>query len=425
VTVALKRENSSCTHARTVAQFAVLMLHAAICAALLGIGALIPAAASAAALPGFYTVPAHIPRAAGAVIKTQRVSTDGTDASAVYRVMYVSRTLDLKPVAVTGLIFVPRTPAPAGGYPVVSWGHGTSGMADICAPSLQPASAVPQINQLLAEGWLVTASDYQGLGTPGLLPYLVGDVAARNTIDIVRAAHRFKADHASTNYVVWGHSEGGQTAMFGLHIGAAYAPDLHLKGVVAGAPPSQFALIYAFLTTSPFRYYLFMAGFGFEAAYGPKRAPLHEILTKAALTEEPVLNRGCDNYLQNHIDKFTLKDFVKVDPFKVPAWKKILTANDPASFTTPVAAPLLIYQGGSDEQIPPVSTQVLAQQLCKTGQDLERWIYPGQSHAGVIAPASGDFIHWIADRFANQPNPDPYQPVGQPGIMTATCPSLS
>ena len=81
---------------------------------------------------------------------------------------------------------------------------------------------------------------YQGEGTPGLLPYLVGVVAARNTIDIVRAAGHLAAAHTSKNYVVWGHSEGGQTAMFGLDIGNSYAPDLDLKGVVAGAPPSQF-----------------------------------------------------------------------------------------------------------------------------------------------------------------------------------------
>ena len=63
---------------------------------------------------------------------------------------------------------------------------------------------------------MVTASDYQGEGTPGLLPYIAGDSAARNTIDIVRAARNLPAAHASDNYVVWGHSEGGHTAMFTL-----------------------------------------------------------------------------------------------------------------------------------------------------------------------------------------------------------------
>jgi len=296
-------------------------------------------------------------------------------------------------------------------------------MAAVCAPSLTPASAIPGgVNMLLQQGWLVTASDYELLGTPKLLPYLVGEVAARNTIDIVRAAHHVKAFHAGTKYVVWGHSEGGQTAMFSLHIGAAYAPDLQLAGVVAGAPPSQFSLIYQFLTTSPYRFYLFMAGEGFELAYGPKLAPLSAVLTKTALRERSVLARGCFNYLRDHIDKFTLQQLVKVDPFSVPAWKKLLVANDPASFTTPVTAPLLIYQGGADEQIPPASTLLLAQQLCQTGQGVERWIYPGRNHTGVIAPASGDFIHWMADRFAGLPDPDPYQPVGQSDVMTSTCP---
>jgi dipeptidyl aminopeptidase/acylaminoacyl peptidase len=393
----------------------------AVCLAVLAVGTLAQTAASAYVMPGFYTVPAHIPTTAGAVIKFKKI-TDGAVDGTTYRVMYVSESVANMPVPVTGLIFVPKVAPPTGGYPVVSWGHGTDGMADQCAPSLDPSSAVPEINQLLAQGWVVTASDYQGEGTPGILPYLVGEVAARNTVDIVRAAHNIASIHASTNYVVWGHSEGGQTAMFALHIGAAYAPDLSLKGVVAGAPPSQFNLIYDFLKTSPYRFYLFMAGIGFEAAYGPKLAPLSAILTKAALKLAPVVNKGCFNYLENTIDKYTLAQLVKVDPFTVPTWKKLLTENDPASFTTPVAAPLLIYQGGSDEQIPVASTQLLASQLCGTGQDLERWIYPGQSHAGVIVPAAVDFIHWIADRFAGDPNPDPYQPIGEAGVTTTSCP---
>ncbi|HXR53868.1 MAG TPA: lipase family protein [Acidimicrobiales bacterium] len=390
-------------------------------AAVLAVGTLTQTSASAFTMPGFYSVPAHIPKAAGTVIKSEKIADPGVDAT-TYRVMYVSRSVSNQPVPVTGLIFVPHASPPSGGYPVVSWGHGTDGMADVCAPSLNPSSAVPEINLLLQQGWVVTASDYQGLGTPGLLPYLVGEVAARNTIDIVRAAHNLKKIHASANYVVWGHSEGGQTAMFSLHIGAAYAPDLHLKGVVAGAPPSQFNVIYDFLKTSPYRFYLFMAAVGYQAGYGPKLAPLSKILTKAAIKLEPVVNKGCFNYLEKTIDKYSLQQMVKVDPFGVPAWKKLLAENDPSSFTTPVAAPLLIYQGGADEQIPVVSTQILATQLCAVGQDLERWIYPGRSHTGVIAPASGDMVHWITDRFAGDPNPDPYQPIGQAGVMTTTCP---
>lgn len=375
-------------------------------------------------LPSFYRVPVHIPRNPGSLIRHQRVAVRGVQGT-VYRVMYVSTTVTTSPVAVTGLVVVPRGKAPRGGFPVVAWGHGTNGMARQCAPSLHvtsTATAVPGVNALLAHGWVVTASDYQGEGTPGPLPYLVGQISARDTLDLVRAAQHFRPAHASRRYVVWGHSEGGQTAMFSLHIAGSYAPTLDLLGVVAGAPPSQFALIYTFLKKSPYRFYLLMGAVGFEAAYGPKKAPLKEVLTKKGLSLVPDLTKGCFTAVNRVIDRYPLTQLVKKNPFAVPKWKALLVANDPQYFSSASAAPLLIIQGGADEQIPVVSTQVLAQHLCAVGQDLERWIYPGKSHTGVLAVSIGDMVHWIADRFAGDANPDPYEPVGMPGVQTTTCP---
>jgi len=375
-----------------------------------------------AGLPSFYSVPAPLPSGPpGKLMKSQLVTVAGLHAS-VYRVMYLSQSVQNRPVPVTGLVLVPTSPPPAGGYPVVSWGHGTNGMADQCAPSLDPSSAVPLANQLLDRGWEVTASDYQGEGTPGLLPYIVGESAARNTIDVVRAARQLAAAHASPNYVVWGHSEGGQTAMFALDVGSSYARDLRLQGVVAGAPPSQFNLIYQFLINSPFRYYVFMAAAGFNAAYGNAAAPLSEVLTPQAISLLPVLEQGCSDYVASQIDKYSLSQIAKTDPFSVPVWQELLRANDPQSFTTASRTPLLIIQGSADEQIPPVSTQILASHLCGLGQDLERWIYPGQGHAGVVPVSMPDMIRWISDRFAGQANPDPYPPSGQPGIQDTRCP---
>ncbi|HEV3212096.1 MAG TPA: alpha/beta hydrolase [Acidimicrobiales bacterium] len=82
--------------------------------------------------------------------------------------------------------------------------------------------------------------------------------------------------------------------------------------------------------------------------------------------------------------------------------------------------PLLIIQGGKDEQIPVASTQLLFSHLCALGQVAQRWIYPNQSHAGVIAPSFKDMVQWISDRFAGGTNPDPYVPTGAPGIVPAT-----
>jgi hypothetical protein len=190
---------------------------------------------------------------------------------------------------------------------------------------------------------------------------------------------------------------------------------------VAGAPPSQFNLIYQFLLNSPFRHYLFMAAAGFNAGYGDAAAPLNEVLTPKGISLVPVLEEGCADYVASQIDKYPFQELSKGDPFSVPAWMRLLVANDPESFTTASRTPLLMIQGGSDEQIPTVSTQILASHMCGLGQDLERWIYPGQSHAGVVPVSFRDMVHWISDRFAGQESPDPYAPTGQAGIQTTSC----
>ena len=209
--------------------------------------------------------------------------------------------------------------------------------------------------------------------------------------------------------------------MFALNIGKSYAPSLKLQGVVAGAPPSQFSLVYTFLKDSPYRFYLLMAAGGLNAAYGNTAAPLSKVLTPQGLKDVALLDKGCSGYLAQHLGNTPTSTLVKADPFTVPAWKKLLLANDPQSFTKASTAPLLMIQGGNDEQIPVASTKLLADHLCSLHQVLQRWVYPGQSHAGVIAPSAADMTHWIADRFAGGANPDPYVPTGMANIDKTTC----
>ena len=374
-------------------------------------------------LPAFYSVPQPLPTAIGKLVKSQKIAAPGLDGT-MYRVMYVSESVSNQAGrrhrcdrGAEGCAARRRVPGRDVGTrherhgrrvrAVVVAGLGRAGSERAARPGLGRDR-----ERLPGRGHARTACRTSRVSS-----------AARNTIDIVRAARQLPAAHASNRYVVWGHSEGGQTAMFALHIGAAYAPELRLQGVVAGAPPSQFALVYTFLKTSPYRYYLLMAAGGLNAAYGNTAAPLGQVLTPLGLKHVADLDKGCTGYLVQQLDNIPTTSLVKADPFSVPAWKKVLEANDPQNFTTPSAAPLLIIQGGSDEQIPVVSTQILAKHMCNIGQDLERWIYPGQSHAGVIGPSAPDMIHWIADRFAGVANPDPYTPTGLPGIGITVCPS--
>jgi alpha-beta hydrolase superfamily lysophospholipase len=404
------------------AVLALLALAGAGCAARAVPPTTTPAPAPTAQLPAFYTVPSRLPPGPhGTLIRAQRVAAVGLDGTA-YLVMYRSQTAHGAPDPVTGLVIVPRTSPPAGGYPVITWGHGSDGLAKQCAPSLDPAADVPLANQLLSQGWEITASDGQGFaaGTPGPAPYLVGTSSARNVIDIVRAARQLPAAHASSRYVVWGHSEGGQSALFTMQAAPAYAPDLHLEGAVAGAPPSQFSAMYPFLAGTGYSHLLFMAAAGYNTAYGNQAAPLSQVLTLFGMSKLPVLNQVCD--VASAIDKYPLRQLFKGDPFTVPAWRRLLTANDPGTFTAPSRVPLLIIQGGNDTEVPVASTQLLAAHLCGIGQGLQRWVYPGQTHAGVFTPSAPDMIGWIAGRFRGTPLPDRYTPHGQPGIQVTHCP---
>jgi hypothetical protein len=402
------------------------------CVAVGSAGAATPTASTIPAppgLPAFYSVPKPLPRTFGQLIKSQVAPQQPLSTATSYQVMYTGAGAKGKSVAVTGLVVVPDGTPPAGGWPVVAWGHGTNGMADTCAPSLQSDGAIPGLATLIDAGYAVVSSDYQGEGTPGLMPYIVGAAAAGDTIRIVSAAHSIPGVSLSNRYVVWGHSEGGQTAMFSLYGSSYYAniADANLQevGVVAGAPPALFSALYAFLVSSPYDYYLLMVAGSYQSYYGKKAAPVSTIMSRTGRKLLPVLDQGCSAYVKSAVDAAiaavpgsTFASFVTTNPYSVPAWKTLLDENDPAQVTTPSSVPLLMIQGGGDAQIPAALGQYLQGHECDIGQQSQRWEYSGQSHAGVIAPSFGDMLTWIGDRFAGGTLPDPYVPTagGDPTI---------
>jgi pimeloyl-ACP methyl ester carboxylesterase len=398
----------------------------------LATAAVVPAAATSAQtateLPDFYDVPT-VGAPPGAIIRTEPVSVPGLDGS-VQRIMYGSESIRGEAIAVTGIVAVPDTPPPAGGYPVLAWAHGTTGIADACAPSLAAETrSLPLLDELLDQGWLVVATDYEGMGTPGRHPYIVGESEARSVVDSVRAARNLPDLQVSTDYVVWGHSQGGHSAMFALDRAASLAPELDLRGVVAGAPPSQLDLVYDYLAGSPYRYYLLMVGAAINAAYGDEVAPLGEVLNAEGLETVNLVDQGCTAFLAEQTAGVEVADLLvrqadgTFNPFANQVWQPLIAAQDPKNFDGPTDTPLLIIHGGNDEQIPTVSSALLADQLCVKGQELERWMYPGRTHAGVIQASADDMIRWITARFAPARADQPMVPTGQGDIDATVCAS--
>src|SRR5262249_43074663 len=157
--------------------------------------------------------------------------------------LYRSVGLHGEPIAVSGLAVIP-VGAPAN-RPIVAWDHPTSGLVPRCAPSLarKRYEFIPGLKAMIDRGYDVVATDYPGLGTPGPHPYLVGDSEARATLDAVCALHELPGAEAGDRFAVWGHSQGGQAALFTGIDAARYAPELELEGIAAAAPATELAAL--------------------------------------------------------------------------------------------------------------------------------------------------------------------------------------
>lgn len=252
------------------------------------------------------------------------------------------------------------------------------------------------VNTFLDKGMVLTATDYEGLGEPGLHPYIVGTSEGRGVLDIVRAARQIGDAAASDRVVIWGHSQGGHAALFANQIASTWAPELKILGTVAGAPATELPLLAAALANSPYSFYEVMVAGGFAAAY-PELA-LSDVLTDEAIARISVLDTGCASDVAKAYADLPPAKAQKADPMSVPAWKARLEENDPGHVRTD--SPIFIYQGSNDEQIPVAASLLLFNRLCGLGQVVERKIYEGQTHAGVVPVAFGDIVSWIDARVA-------------------------
>ena len=131
----------------------------------------------------------------GDLIWARKVGNPLPQAGRTWTLLYRSTSIRGKAIGVSGFVMLPRGKAPKGGWPVVSWAHGTSGIADSCAPSREPKGpytfyAAPQFGAWLKAGYAIANTDYEGLGTPGVHPYIVGRSAGRGVVDIVRASRQ-------------------------------------------------------------------------------------------------------------------------------------------------------------------------------------------------------------------------------------------
>lgn len=325
-----------------------------------------------------------------------------------YRILYRSTGLNGEPIAVSGAVFIPDGPKPHRRRDIIAWAHPTTGVIDRCAPTLLPdlAGTVAGLGEMLRRGFVVVATDYAGLGTEGMHPYLIGPSEAYSVLDSVRAARELPDAWVGDRFAVWGHSQGGHAALFTGEEAASYAPELKLMGVAAAAPATYLIE-------------LFKADRGSLGGNTLTAMALLSWSTLYNISDQTVLASGtrrsyeavAQSCIQTLAELINLEDaaqplqhrFLKADPTKIEPWRDIMLKNSPGH--SPAGAPVFIAQGTADETVRPEITRQFADHLCRQGTPVLMKYLDGVSHSYAGYDGARDAIGWMADRFRGVPAP--------------------
>ena len=330
--------------------------------------------------------------------------------SASKTILVLYRSLDPKgnPIAVSGTIDLPKGKAPKGGFKSISWAHGTTGAADICAPSRNaagnPADGYIAYATASYDGWLkdghpVLRTDYEGLGTPGPHRYLVGASEGRGVVDIVLAARELYPA-LSKDYLIGGHSQGGHGGLFAGSLAPKLAPKLNMKGVFSYAPVSHLYEQGQAVSSlgDDFKGLTALVMMILNSAMHEARVQPSTLVTPQIEALLPKIEEVClaqltgDDIFGNIAPNAILKPGVTTASIDA-----VLKAMNP---NVKIKAPVLIAQGLDDTTVFPSFTAALVAELKTSGDKVTYDTFPGLTHSGVVTDpaASAVVLDWIKAR---------------------------
>src|SRR3954469_19819359 len=319
-------------------------------------------------------------------------------------VKYRSVGVDGKAITVSGVVSLPKGNAPKKGWPVITYDHGSTGIADQCAPSRDatdnPAHPYnsyiyPLLNRWLKAGYAVVRTDYQGLGSGGIHEYLNGVAEGRSTLDIVRAAHALDK-RVSNRFAIAGHSQGGHAALWAARLAPSWTPELKLGATVAFAPASHLSeqVSLARAATSP--------GGGLSA--------IGSLIVRSTDAANPGLHLSSiftDKFAALYPETLTkclpqlgqsdsMGGLAPAEFFKQDADLKPLTLavdkTDPENLT--IKSPLDVEQGRQDTTVLPGLTDDLVKKLRGRGGKIVYRKYD-TNHAGVVVTGADHATKYI------------------------------
>ncbi|MCH5512091.1 lipase family protein [Pseudomonas syringae] len=361
-------------------------------------------------VPAFYAWTAKVPSTPGRMLRAEPLTPIQSldNAGQNVRILYTSTDgLNNQPVVVSGALFTPKGTPPKGGWPLMAWAHGTVGSADVCAPSFAGRSGrdTRYLNEWLGRGYAIVATDYEGLGTPGLHPFGLSSPLAYGVLDSIRAVQR--ADfNLSSRVVVFGQSQGGRAAFATAVYKKTYAPELNIVGVVATGTPYPMAQLHEKHTgsdnfrdqVSPSLAYNLLR-LSTAALINPLLHPADYLSDRAKPAFE-TSQRECLQAIERKVvaDGLTFNNSFKRSPEK--ALDQVNRHSDYPTVKSDI--PVFIGTGGKDV-ISPVRSQIaLVKDACRAGDRIEWHYYPQLDHSGAVNGSLPDSTRFVEKAFSGE-----------------------
>jgi pimeloyl-ACP methyl ester carboxylesterase len=357
-----------------------------------------------AKIADFYVPPTPLPAEPGTVMRTEPLGVEVPGATAL-RILYTSQHPDGTPSASSGMIFIPTGTAPAEGRPVVAWAHGTLGMGDACAPSRSDkplGDTANWLDQMISLGYVVVATDYTGFGTPGPNLYLVGQAEARDVVNSVRAARNIPEAAAGSEWIVWGHSQGGHSALWTGELAKELAPELTLKAVAAAAPAANLAdimdaqwqtavgwAIGPEVVTSWPDYYSNLTAEGFVSPAGLRNTE--------RLANECIVSAALEGFVRTDFGQA----YFEQKPTDNASWAAAAKEQTPAPL--PASMPVFVAQSIADQIVLAWPNAVLQNEWCAAGSDITMAWLGVVSHQDTAMTVGPEAVAWMDDRFNDRP----------------------
>jgi len=358
----------------------------------------------------FYSPPAaKLHGAHGSVIWARKVHGGALPTSGTsWLVLYRSLSPAGKIVPTSGVVTIPSGKAPAGGFPVVSWAHGTTGIADSCAPtrlmnapsyanSTYTMNLRAEETHWVSEGFAVAQTDYQGLGTAGMHPYLIGVSEGRSVIDAALAA-RALSPSVGKRWAAIGHSQGGHATLWAAALGPKYAPSMKLMGALPLAPASHIGEQSKLISSIDGNPFGGLPALIIAAALQAGHFDYHAALSDKAIALYPQIEQVCLDKLgaQDSWGGLALKEIFR-DGYDTSPLIDVISKNDPEDLT--IKVPLLIAQGKADTTVIPTFTDQTVQDLQGRGTKITYDTYDGVNHTGVVEASRKDADTFIDGLF--------------------------